>query len=83
MAHYYCFVCKAETGHFTVSRSAEIAQVTRATVYNWLKRGGLHCVVRPSGRKFICVNSLIRPRFFGEAREQVLSASPLRPVAGL
>jgi hypothetical protein len=83
MPRYYCFVCKEETGHFTVSRSAEIAQVTRATVYNWMKRGRLHCVIRPSGRKFICVNSLLRPKFFlEETAAHGHPVMPLRVAAG-
>jgi hypothetical protein len=58
---YLCFQCGRETGHFNVLRSSQIAQVTRTTIYNWICRGQLHYVIRPSGRKFICVNSLIRP----------------------
>ena len=47
--------------HLHVTRAAQVAQVTRATVYNWLKRGRLHLMVRASGMRFICTESLVHP----------------------
>jgi hypothetical protein len=68
MPRYFCHECGRETQHLNVSRSAEVAQVTRATIYNWLHREQVHCLVRPSGRKFICIESLVRPpALFGRA----------------
>jgi len=62
MAEYVCPYCGRHTLHFNVSRSAEAAQVTRTTIYNWMSRGLVHWVARPSGRRFICANSLLRSR---------------------
>jgi len=62
MPRYYCDTCHAETLHGNVLQAARIAQVTRATIYNWKKKALLHGVVRPSGRSFICINSLLRPQ---------------------
>ena len=62
LPRYYCPCCQRETIHGNVSQSAKIAQVTRATIYNWKKRSLLHGMVRPSGRTYICINSLLRPQ---------------------
>ncbi len=59
MASYYCLDCGRRTEHVNVLQAAAVAQVTRATVYNWLHRALVHTVVRPSGRKLICVPSLL------------------------
>lgn len=66
MPSYYCLYCDQQTEHLNVRQAARMAQVTRATVYNWMNRALLHYVIRPSGRKFICVRSLIRPRVYEE-----------------
>ena len=62
MPRYFCQYCQSETLHGNVLQAARIAQVTRATIYNWKKRALLHGVLRPSGRSFICINSLLRPQ---------------------
>jgi hypothetical protein len=62
MPRYFCQLCQSETLHGNVLQAAKIAQVTRATIYNWKKKALLHGVVRPSGRSFICINSLLRPQ---------------------
>jgi hypothetical protein len=62
LPRYFCQYCQCETPHGNVLQAARIAQVTRATIYNWKKRSLIHGVLRPSGRSFICVNSLLRPQ---------------------
>ncbi len=59
MPTYFCAYCGRETTHLNVSAAAALAQVTRRTVYAWIKRHGVHCVHRPSGRKFVCSQSLV------------------------
>ncbi len=59
MVMYFCPFCGRETEHLSVTDAAASAHVTRRTVYNWLERALVHCVHRPSGRKFICVRSLV------------------------
>jgi hypothetical protein len=59
MVSIYCLECGTETEHFTISGSARHAQVTRTTIYNWLTRGRLHTVQRPSGRTLVCARSLV------------------------
>ena len=56
---YFCPYCGKETHHLNVSKAAEAAQVTRTTVYSWIRKGEVHCVHRPSGRRFICSRSLL------------------------
>ncbi len=65
MAVYFCPYCGRETEHLNVSDAAASAGVTRRTVYNWLNRALVHCVHRPSGRKFICIRSLVISNGFG------------------
>ena len=64
MVMYFCPYCGRETEHLNVSEAAESAHVTRRTVYNWLGHSLVHCVHRPSGRKFICVRSLVMSNGF-------------------
>lgn len=59
MVVYYCPYCERETEHLNVSDAAASAGVTRRTVYDWLNRALVHFVHRPSGRKFICIRSLV------------------------
>ncbi len=59
MATYFCRYCGRETPHLNVTQAAKVAQVTRATVYTWMKKHEVHCVHRPSGRRFICARSLV------------------------
>ncbi|OFV79572.1 MAG: hypothetical protein A2Y78_11330 [Acidobacteria bacterium RBG_13_68_16] len=59
MVMYFCPFCNRETEHLNVTEAAQSAHVTRRTVYNWLDRSLVHCVHRPSGRKFICMCSLV------------------------
>ena len=59
MFMYFCPYCGRETEHVNVSEAAASAHVTRRTIYNWLDRTLVHSVHRPSGRRFICVRSLV------------------------
>ena len=59
MPSYYCIDCGRQREFLNVKRAAEMAQVTRATVYNWLKKAPLHVIVHPSGRKYICTDSIL------------------------
>jgi hypothetical protein len=61
MGQFACPHCGRPTVHLNISRSAELAQVTRTTVHAWMQRGLVHWIVRPSGRRLICANSLLRP----------------------
>jgi hypothetical protein len=70
MVMYFCPYCGGETEHLNVSDAATSVHVTRRTIYNWLERALVHCVHRPSGRKFICVRSLIVSDGFGRRMPQ-------------
>lgn len=63
MPTYFCIECGRPTRHFNIKASAEHCEVTRATIYNWIHRGLVHCVVQPSGRTFLCQESLLTPGF--------------------
>jgi hypothetical protein len=64
MVMYFCPFCGCETEHLNISEAAESVHVTRKTIYNWLAHSQVHCVHRPSGRKFICVRSLVTSNGF-------------------
>ena len=59
MPNYFCSYCGKETRYLNVSEAAELAQVTRTTIYAWMRKHEVHCVHRPSGRHFICALSLL------------------------
>jgi hypothetical protein len=59
MVMYFCPFCGRETEHLNVTDAAAKVHVTRRTIYNWLERALVHSVHRPSGKKFICVCSLV------------------------
>lgn len=81
MPQYHCLYCGRPTDHVNVRQAADIAQVTRATVYNWLHQSLVHCVLRPSGRRFICVDSLVRPEAF-RTRPARPAVVPFQQAAG-
>jgi hypothetical protein len=67
MVMYFCPYCGRETEHLSVTDAAASAHVTRRTIYNWLEHSLVHVVHRPSGRKFICVRSLVVSNGFKSA----------------
>ena len=78
MPIYFCVHCGRETLHLNISAAAALAQVTRTTVYAWIRRHGVHCVHRPSGRKFVCSDSLVVEEEF--AGDQVRPAEDAEPT---
>ena len=61
MPRYFCQFCQSETDHLTIKHAAEFTEVSRSTIYNWIGRGLVHGVLRPSGRRFVCTSSLLTP----------------------
>ena len=79
MPTYFCPYCGRETPHLNVKEAAATAQVTRGTIYNWIRRAEVHCVRRPSGRRFVCAASLLVPDpFHGRT---VANALPVHTLA--
>ncbi|HVN74748.1 MAG TPA: helix-turn-helix domain-containing protein [Thermoanaerobaculaceae bacterium] len=76
MPTYFCPYCGKETRYLNVSEAAAMAQVTRTTVYSWMRKREVHSVHRPSGRRFICAVSLL----VNEAFEGDGAAHPPRPA---
>ena len=68
MPTYFCPYCGRETQYLNVSAAAEMAQVTRTTVYSWMRRHEVHSLHRPSGRRFVCASSLVVSEDFGSGR---------------
>jgi hypothetical protein len=63
MPNYFCIECGRPTEHLNVMNAARRCEVTRATIYNWIKRCLVHAIIHPSGRKFVCTESLLVPGF--------------------
>ncbi len=76
MPTYFCPYCGKETEYLNVSDAAEMAQVTRTTVYSWMRKHEVHSLHRPSGRHFVCASSLVVNEEFGGGR-----TDPVEPVA--
>ncbi len=64
MPTYFCVYCGRMTRHLNIQAAAAAAQVTRTTMYNWIRRALVHCVRRPSGRSFVCEPSLLVSEVF-------------------
>ncbi len=64
MPTYFCVYCGRMTTHLNIQAAAAAAQVTRTTMYNWIRRALVHCVHRPSGRSFVCEPSLLVSEVF-------------------
>jgi len=87
MASYYCYECGRITEHLNVSQAARRACVCRGTAYRWIYRALVHSLVHPSGRIFVCADSLLVPgfvRFPGERRPAVpwVVAGPVCSASG-
>ena len=52
MPTYFCMECCRITEHLNVTRVARFVGVTRATMYNWIRKAQVHTIVHPSGRVF-------------------------------
>ena len=64
MPSFFCPYCGKETTHLNVQDAALAAHVTRTTIYKWIEGRLVHCLRRPSGRKFVCSRSLLVPDAF-------------------
>ena len=60
MAKIICETCGEERELVPVYRSAMFSGVSRATIYHWMRKGWIHWVESPSGRRLVCVGSLAR-----------------------
>jgi predicted DNA-binding transcriptional regulator AlpA len=55
----FCDECKRKSRHVTVDGVVSLLGVSRATTYDWMKRGRIHWQQEyPRGYRFICRNSL-------------------------
>jgi len=82
MPTYFCMECWRTTEHLNVTRVAQFVGVTRATMYNWIKKAQVHTVVHPSGRILVCTSSLLTPgfaRFPGERAAALAWQPQVRP----
>ncbi len=63
MPVYHCYECSRLTEHLNVLQAAKRAGVARGTAYRWIRRSLVHSLVHPSGRIFVCAESLLMPGF--------------------
>ncbi len=54
-----CEQCKCERPFLGVTRAIRFMGVSRSTVYYWMARGWIHWRLLPSGRRVVCLESLM------------------------
>jgi predicted site-specific integrase-resolvase len=54
----FCGICGKPTLHANVSHAAVLVQVSRETIYAWLRKEWIHGIRLPSNRTVLCVESL-------------------------
>jgi hypothetical protein len=59
-ANFFCHHCLKDTAFLPIHFAAVLANVSRQTIYRWMHRGWLHWRTIPSGRRLICLQSLIQ-----------------------
>jgi hypothetical protein len=59
-ANFFCEHCHKERMFLPIHFAALLADVTRQTIYRWMNRDWLHCRPIPSGRRLICLQSLLQ-----------------------
>lgn len=55
---FYCETCSKAARFLNPSRAADVAAVSRSTIYYWMRQGWVHWRVLPSKRRVICLESL-------------------------
>jgi len=58
MARHFCPKCVAEKEMITVHQASRFIEVSRTTLYKWMKKELIHWAEIPSGRRVICRDSL-------------------------
>ena len=58
MANFFYATCEKETRHVPVFVAQRVCEVSRSTIYYWMKHEWVHWRLLPSGRRVICSESL-------------------------
>jgi hypothetical protein len=61
MIFTFCQHCGEKTAYLNINEATVEAAISRRTIYDWIGQGKLHLAQNPSGHKFICKRSLLRP----------------------
>jgi hypothetical protein len=59
MAVIYCDQCKAERDLLPIYRAVAVVGVSRSTIYYWIDKKWVHWKELASGRRVICLHSLV------------------------
>jgi len=59
IGRFFCVPCNKETNFLPIGTAVRVAQICRATIYNWMDHGWIHWSELPSGRRIICQESLL------------------------
>jgi hypothetical protein len=70
--HVWCPACKEYVQMLRIPKAASLADVSRRTVYRYIKRGSVHTVQVAGGTYRVCGNCLLRalPRKDDEELEE-------------
>lgn len=58
MAINFCTECGQVKDFVTVPKAVALCEISRSTLYYWMKKGWIHWIQTPSGRRLICRSSL-------------------------
>ena len=59
-ANFFCEHCEMDRVFLPIHFAAVLANVSRQTIYRWIRRDWLHWRTIPSGRHLICLQSLVQ-----------------------
>ena len=59
-ANFFCEHCRRDRAFLPIHFAAVLANVSRQTIYRWMHRDWLHWRMIPSGRRLICLQSLVQ-----------------------
>ena len=59
-ANFFCEQCQIERKFVPIHFAGLLANVTRQTIYRWMHRGWLHWRMTQSGRRLVCLHSLVQ-----------------------
>jgi predicted site-specific integrase-resolvase len=76
MPQLFCEICGRDQRVMPVYQAVLLIGVSRTTMYCWMKKGWVHWLELPSGRRLICMQSLSRnPGLRAKPPELLISGS--------
>jgi predicted site-specific integrase-resolvase len=58
MVLLFCEHCRASATFLPIHSAMNLFGVSRSTIYYWIRRGWVHWIELPSGRRLICTHAV-------------------------